>query len=201
MKKNNIQATVQNIGSHYVPIKVLNAIRDYKNWLNELRVQEWRVYYFAALFEHLGVSETRVVPVMKNEIATLQARILTRYCRNPHSSKPKPIWIVVPDKPVYKKKKILRVHAFRDPNYGIHMNGIVAVPPSHLCRSSMGLKKLVEETGGEYFTKGTRIVDLHFKRIRDDLQKPVDYSFKHVKRGTFSIEDDLLILPRRSHDV
>ncbi len=99
--------------------------------------------------------------------------------------------IGAPDSPVFKRRPSSR---FADlaPNEGMHYHFLLGEPP--ISRLKIPLDQHIVEKQNLYVgNRGlVRIVDL--RPVTDVGKNLADYTFKHIKRGTYNL-DDILILP------
>jgi hypothetical protein len=101
-----------------------------------------------------------------------------------------PVGLFVPDLPVPKIRKGQKsTIADVSINDGLHMGGIVL--GNKWGRVRTGLEKHFQEEEDKYVTG--KIREIHIGRITHDLENAVEYTFKSVKRRTFSPADVLVL--------
>jgi hypothetical protein len=84
------------------------------------------------------------------------------------------------------------------PNDGVHCHALLAIPPQS--RLGVPLDVHVPRNSGLYYGPEKRIAEIDVQRIDAPKGRIVDYTFKHVKRGTFAT-DDILILPKSLTEI
>ena len=174
----------------YSSSKVNKLTDEYSTWIDQYLAQGWRAFLLSFMFKPLS-NGTRITQ-MSDEIERLYSTLITRVVRNPRcpfKSHLRPILIVVPDFPVRKRQK----QSFNDIsiNGGLHMHGIILMPPKSRLKGDLLLH--FKEYEGLYVKN--RLLRLDGKAIDSNLPRVVDYVFKSVKKHKVTF-DDIVIFPK-----
>jgi len=174
--------------------KAKKKIQEFTDWCLQLEGQGYRLYLVTLMFQHMGAANGAAFNRMQSDTKTVMGRILRRYVRNPHSiTAPKVLGIMIPDFPVPKNVKV-NAHV-APPNEGLHVNGVVAIPPKGVCRKpGLGLKNLVKKLGQAKFIAQTNVEEVDVKRITKTVEKAVGYVFKQLVRKKVG-EEEIWIFP------
>ena len=175
--------------------QVSDMIEGYTVWVQEYLDSGWKVYFLTFQFNHLGMHKRVTVLTMQRELERFYRTLLTRLIRRPARASQQnrlPLLIGVPDSPVNKHQSTATLADIR-PNMGIHFHAILAIPRKS--RLKCGLIRHIKQHQTVYLGRDGKLARIHVRRVRQLEDRIVDYLFKHVKRGTFSL-DDVLILPR-----
>lgn len=174
--------------------KAKETIQQFTDWCLQLEAQGYRLYLVTLMFKHMGTADAGAFARMQRDTGLVIGRVLRRYVRNPHSLNAKKVLaLMIPDLPVPKTLKV-SAHVSR-PNEGLHINGIVAVPPKDMCRKpGLGLKNLVKKLGKAKFITQTNIEELNVKKITETVPKAVGYVFKQLVRKKVG-EEEIWIFP------
>lgn len=144
-------------------------------------------------FSHLRCSKAARIEIMQHEVRRIYCLLLTNLFRKPRKieSADLPILIGSPDNQVSKHKPTTRLSDML-PNEGMHYHFLLAVPAVTRQKS---LEKHVIEKNPIYLGQD-RIVTLLDLRPMPPVydEQLADYTFKHIKRNTYTT-DDILILP------
>ncbi len=179
---------------------IIEIITGYSKWVEEYLNAGRRVYLMTFQFGHLGDNANFALPIMRREIERFYAILLTNIIRRPRNIKKLydlPIMIVMPDRPVFKFYGNYKLSEII-PNAGVHYHGILIFPKEYRLRGS--LVRHFRDHRNKYLGSHGTLTHFHTKRIRDVNNRPVDYVFKHMKRGSFS-PDEIYILPRTGAEV
>jgi hypothetical protein len=179
----------------YIPYhKRRENVASYDEMVRERIREAWRPYFLNFMFARIPGRQFTRVQVMANEVTRVYQTLLTNVVRKPKSpswSRFCPIFIGCPDLPVAKfDKDLVRNLQVND---GLHFNGCLLLPPLDKCRLGMSLKKHFDRYQGRYYRDEYPLDRIHVTYITDGTM--IDYALKHLKRGTVS-NDDILILPR-----
>ena len=175
--------------------QVSEIIEGYTAWVQDYLDGGWKVYFLTFQFQHLGMHKRVTVLTMQREVERFYRTLLTRLIRRPARASQQerlPLLIGVPDSPVDKHHSTAPL-ADIQPNMGIHFHAILVIPRKS--RLKCGLIRHIKQHQSLYLGRDGKLTKIHVRRVRQLEDRIVDYSFKHVKRGTFSL-DDVLILPR-----
>jgi hypothetical protein len=169
-------------------------IKAYQQWLEDLHAKGWLLYYGTIHFNQLNHSTAIKLKLVQNEAERIYHLLLTNIIRNPMKKHQTdlPLLIGCPDRPVAKHKPTARF-AEMVPNEAMHYQFALSVPPINRLR--VPLEQHVREKMEIYLGRHGVVsrFDLRpFPRVKN--QRIADYLFKHIKRGTYAI-DDILILP------
>jgi hypothetical protein len=162
--------------------------------------RKWRkeghdLFLLSFMFKPLGRNDKGISSRMADEVERVYATFLTRVIRNPRAEYFKghlPILLALPDRPIYKQEKH-SVESVRV-NNGLHMHGILAVPP--YTRLKTDVVSHFEENSSTYL--GDRLFRIDIKPIKlkkADIFTVVDYQFKSLKNSAASW-DDVILFPK-----
>lgn len=161
-------------------------------WIKQYFKDGWDAYLFTFMFNQLPGAQQTQRDQMHEEITAVYRKLVTRVVRKPKSSKnadllPRGVFFL--DKPAQKRQK----QRIRDVpvNDGLHMHGIVVLPPKN--RLKTGLEQHFQEHRLLYETP--KLYRIHVKPIDHSPVHTTDYAGKALKSRRFT-EDDVLILPR-----
>ena len=148
--------------------------------------------HISFMFHQLPGTQSSILRQMKSEIERVNARLVTRFARNPRSRaefKFLPRMILFPDLPVYKheKKSIEDVSI----NNGLHYGGIALTPP--VSRFHSTLEAHFNQDQDKYVNE--KLARIHVTPITWDPDYVTDYVAKSFKRGRVS-DEDIIILPK-----
>lgn len=169
-------------------------ISGYDRMVHDRISVSWQPHFLNFMFTRIPGHRSTRVQIMSDEVTRVYETLLTSVVRKPTSPSWKeycPVFIGCPDLPVAKHDKELVRNL--NVNGGLHFNGCLLLPPLDKCRLGMSLKKHFERYQERYYRDGFPLDRIHVKYISDGTM--IDYAFKHLKRGTVS-HDDILILPR-----
>jgi hypothetical protein len=172
-------------------------IAGYEEWITRFLKDYWQVYYITFQFNHLSSNQKVAQELMKKEIERFYATLLTNVVRRPKHPCNNPQLIGFPDKPVAKRKSTYRLDDIV-PNSGLHVHCIVTIPPGSRLKES--LDDHINAHEPRYVGSHGKIQSLHVERIRELKGRLIDYTFKHIKRHTFTT-DDILIYPKASSEL
>lgn len=155
-----------------------------------------RSLWFGTLqFNHFNLGRKSTINAMQHEAERVYRGLLTNLVRNPRKARSGdlPIFVGCPDSQVLKRKPTGCL-AEMLPNEGMHYHFILAVPA--ITRLKMPLNLHVQQKMEVYLGSERRMSNfdiLPLVQLNDT--RIVDYMMKHIKRGTYS-SDDILILPK-----
>jgi hypothetical protein len=165
----------------------------YHNWIIGWKNDGRKIWFGTLMFNSLGLNKLSTISLMQHEMERIYITMLTNIVRNPKSrpSSELPILIGAPDSPVFKRRPSLR-YGDLAPNEGMHYHFLLGEPP--ISRLKIPLNQHIMEKQNLYVgNRGlVRIVDL--RPVTDIRKNLADYTFKHIKRGTYNL-DDILIVP------
>ena len=136
---------------------------------------------------------------MKNEIERFYATLVTRVVSRPRrvSQMAKlPLLTATPDQPVGKRTSTYSLADIR-PNNGLHVHALVTIP--HKSRLQENLVEHIQQNEKRYRGNHGKITRIDV-RPAVDYGRLVDYTFKHIKRRTFTL-DEILILPKSRSEL
>jgi hypothetical protein len=159
----------------------------------DLAAEGWSPYLLVLKYRHLGGRRSSVIAQMHREAERAYDWILTRVWKHPYAAGRRallPRWILAPDEPVAKVEKV----SVRSdlPNGGLHMQGVVVMPPGSRMRE--GLDVHLAREGARYYPRGAPLISLHATPITSDLAYVHRYNFKASQRSR-ATEDEILLLP------
>lgn len=169
-------------------------IEEYQKWIEQMHADGRMIFFGTIHFNQLSGSKSLVTTIMQNEAERIYHQLLTNIFRNPRKMRDAtlPILIGCPDSPVSKHKPTAMLAEIR-PNDGMHYHFILSVPPS--TRLRVPLEQHVRQKMDVYRGRRGTVsrFDLRpFEKIEG--KRTADYLMKHLKRGTYTT-DDILILP------
>lgn len=173
---------------------IRNIIKEYSKLIIPDSDIDFGAYLATFQFSHFWGNPDRACELMKKEIERFYAVLVTNVVRRPSRANPEelPRLIAVPDRPVSKRKSTHRLRDVR-PNDGIHFHALISVPV--VSRLDCDLDVHVRENYQRYLGHHGDVAKIDIRPINDLGNRLVDYTFKHIKRRTFSL-DDVLILPK-----
>lgn len=162
------------------------------------RIDEgWEATILSFLFHNLYGPRDSVMTQMRDAVDRCYRTSLTYFVRRPRSSSQRhklPIWVILPDFPVWKKSK----GALRDvlANDGLHHGGISLTHPS-----SRGDNLAAHFLNKQHlYVRNGCLRRVHGARIDESPEIAIDYSFKSLKSRRTGL-DEILILPRASSEL
>jgi hypothetical protein len=167
-------------------------IQAYEDWIEQMRDDGRSIWRGTIQFNHLGRSKAPRIEIMQQEVGRIYCLLLTNLFRNPRKMEiaDLPILISSPDSPVSKNKPTTRL-AEMLPNDGMHYHFILAVPA--VTRLKVALDLHVKQKMTVYLGKERKVSKFDLQQLING-ERIADYNFKHIKRGTYTL-DDILILP------
>jgi hypothetical protein len=175
---------------HYSSSNLSALIDGYSTWIKQYLDEGWRPFLLSFMFKPLCNGGKMVQ--MNDEIERVYSTLITRVVRNPRSpfqSHLSPILIVVPDLPVRKRQKQPLNNL--SINCGLHMHGILVMPPSS--RLKQDVVSHFKEHESLYVKN--RLLRLDVKPIDSNLPRVVDYVFKAARTYKVTL-DDIFIFPK-----
>lgn len=164
-----------------------------KEWILDHEFADWwRPYYINFMFEPLPGMQKVVLAQMERALEKFYGRFCTRFDRTPRAITSQlriPHFVLVPDKPTWKREKA----SLRDVSInagGIHYNGLMMIPRKsrfHGC-----VIDHLQEKQPVYARHG--ISRIHAEPIHD-ASGIADYACKTIKWNRAS-EEDIIMLPR-----
>jgi hypothetical protein len=182
--------------------ELIQLIKGYDDWITAYWNDQDLVPYFLTFhFKQLGAPSPAMLPAMQQEIGSFYTRLLTRTVPNPrrHSRRHlAPKLFAFPDAPVAKFKKTMAL-AETSQNAGRHYHGFLFMPPLN-GQLRVGLRTHIADHNHVYCGDESRIQRIDVRSIANPEGGIVDYACKHIKRGTFGL-DDIIIFPRSSSEI
>jgi hypothetical protein len=179
----------------------VSLIAAYEEWIQDtINTDESKVYFLTFLFNHLGGKPRATLITMQQEVDYFYRTLLTRLIRRPRREEQRtrlPMLIAVPDRPVNKYHHATSL-ADITPNTGVHMHAILVIPK--VSRLEQPLRRHIRRHPELYLGAHGKLRKIHVRRVKQLEDRVIDYTFKHVKRRTFSF-DDVLILPRAADEL
>ena len=84
------------------------------------------------------------------------------------------------------------------PNDGLHFHVLLAIP--QVSRLRKGLVRHIHQNEMRYRGNQGKITKIDVRPVQDLDGRLMDYTFKHIKRRSFSL-DDILVLPRSHSEL
>lgn len=168
-------------------------IKDYQKWLVQWQKEGREIWFGTLQFNQIKLNKAGALAVMKTEMERVYNQLLPNISRNPthKCGDDLPVLIGYPDSPVSKHKPTARLGEIA-PNNGMHYHFLLGLPATH--RLKIPLDQHVTEKQHVYRGKHANVQTVHVKHINRVGGRLADYLFKHMKRGTYS-RDDVLVLP------
>jgi hypothetical protein len=168
------------------------VVRGYQKLVQEHLKRDWEPSLISFMFHQLPGSNASVLRQMKQEIYRVNARLVTRFDRNPRSKagfNRLPRMVLFPDVPVYKhEKKSIEDVSIND---GLHYGGIALAPPVSRFQSTLQVHFARDQ---EYYVS-EKLARIHVTPITSDVDYVVEYAAKSFTRGRV-LEEDIIILPK-----
>lgn len=180
-------------------MKLEDIIRGYESWVRQNSENGSEIYLVTFQFNHLSANEKIALDAMKREIERFYATLLTNIVRRPRRASQMVNLlqlIAIPDRPVGKRVSTYRLAEARQ-NDGLHVHALVRMP--HKSRLQKDLVEHIHEKEMRYCGNHGKITKIDV-RPAVDYGRLVDYTFKHIKRRTFTL-DDILILPKSRSEL
>jgi hypothetical protein len=181
-------------------MSLADLIRAYKSWIEENIGEGKENYLITFQFIHLSTTGKTALEAMMKEIERFYAVLLTNVTRRPRRASQAinlPRLIALPDRPVAKRVSTYSLGDIR-PNDGLHVHALLAIPK--VSRLQEDLVEHIRRNRKRYRGNQEKIKNIDVRPVVDLDGRLVDYTFKHLKRGTFSL-DDILILPRSKSEL
>jgi hypothetical protein len=198
----NIEALIEKLLTYSLirrGFRMKEIINGYESWIRGNTENDNEVYLVTFQFNHLSSNGRIALEVMKNEIERFYATLVTNMVRRPRraSQLDLPHLIAIPDRPVGKRVSTYRL-ADVLPNSGLHVHALVAIP----CKSRLqeDFVEHIQQNDKRYRGNHRKITKIDVRRAVELNGRLVDYTFKHIKRGTFTF-DDILILPKSRSEL
>jgi hypothetical protein len=181
-------------------MRITAIIGEYGNWIKENSENGMKVYLVTFQFNHLGKNGIAALEIMRKEIERFYVVLLSDVVRRPrrlsHLVK-LPRLIAIPDRPTSKR---ISTHSLSDvlPNGGVHFHVFIAIPQAS--RLQVDLVKHIRRNKMRFLGNQGKIMNIDVRPVADPDGRLVDYTFKHIKRKSFSL-DDILILPKSQSEL
>ena len=181
-------------------MRVTDIIGAYCNWIKENIETGMKVYLVTFQFNHLGKNGIAALDIMRKEIERFYVVLLSNVVRRPRRPSllvKLPRLIAIPDRPTSKRISTYSLSDVR-PNDGVHFHAFIAIP--QVSRLQEDLVKHIQRNKMRFLGNQGKIVNIDVRPIVDPDGRLVDYTFKHIKRRSFSL-DDILILPKSQSEL
>jgi hypothetical protein len=181
-------------------MKLEEIIRGYESWIRQNSENGSKIYLVTFQFNHLSSNGEIALDGMKREIERFYATLVTNVVRRPRRASQiikLPQLIAIPDRPVFKRVCTYRLADIL-PNNGLHVHALVTIP--HKSRLQEDLVEHIQENEMRYRGNQGKIMKIDVRSVIDLNGALIDYTFKHIKRRTFSL-DDILILPKSRSEL
>jgi hypothetical protein len=154
----------------------------------------WDVYLLTLMFNQMRGSHESIIRRMRKEVERVYSPMLTRMIREPRKmgTDELPLLIAAPDLPVSKQKK-QRASGDVRVNGGLHMHGLIAVPPN--TRMNVSLDQHFQLNQKIYVCGGYPLARVHAEPITEDPGYVTEYACKAIQHGRVDL-DHIVILPR-----
>lgn len=174
-------------------------IRAMQEMITERIERGLKPWLITIMFKPLRCSQTRALRLMTSEIERIYSRHVTRAIRNPNgffSKHKRPIWIAMPDLPVFKHEKILRSDVFV--NGGLHYHTFALMP--YECRFKEPLDIHFSMNAHVYLGPSSFFDRIDVKAIDRTPEQVVDYLLKSISSRRMNITD-MLLLPKSESEL
>ena len=151
------------------------------------------MYLLTFMFHKIMAGGYAVRAAMYREVERIYATLLTRIVREPRKASPTdlPLWIVCPDFPVPKSKKLnLAVVTVND---GQHLHALALIPPSSRLHRPFDAE--VRRNQGLLTGNGTNTMRVDAVHVVNQHRYVADYGLKALRSGRVGF-DDIMLLPR-----
>lgn len=170
-------------------------------WIEEhVKYGGWIPYYINFMFDPLPGSQSAVLASMKKGIVKFYGRFCTEFVHNPRAASEQerlPLFLLFPDKPVWKRNRAVSVSGVKFNAGGLHYNGPMLLPLLSRFRRRGCPIQYIAKNQRIYARNG--ISRVHIKPI-DDILGIGDYAAKTIKWARAD-EADILILPRHNSEL
>ena len=180
-------------------MELKDIINGYESWIRQNSENGSEVYLVTFQFKHLSSNGQITLDAMKKEIERFYKTLLTSVVRRPRRVSQMiklPQLIAIPDRPVFKRVSTYRLADIL-PNDGLHFHAIVTIP--HKSRMQEDLVEHIQQNGKRFRGNQGKISKIDVRPVELN-GRLVDYTFKHIKRETFTL-DDILILPKSRSEL
>ena len=158
------------------------------------------VYLVTFQFNHISANQKTALDIMRKEIERFYVVLLSDVVRRPRRAAHLvnlPQLIGIPDRPTSKRISTHRLSDIR-PNDGVHFHVFVAIP--QVSRLKDDLITHIRQSKKRYLGNQGKITKIDVRPVSDLDGRLVDYTFKHIKRRLFFL-DDILVLPRSHSEL
>ena len=177
-----------------------DIIEGYQRWTKENSARGMECYFVTFQFAQLSLNGRITLEVMRKEIERFYVVLLSDVVRRPRRASnlaDLPQLIAIPDRPTSKRITMHRLSDIR-PNDGVHFHAFVAIPQTS--RLQEDLVRHIQQNKMRYLGNQGKITKIDVRLVADLDGRLVDYTFKHIKRKSFSL-DDILILPKSQTEL
>ena len=181
-------------------MRLVDLIEGYRDWIKERDASDMDVYLVTFQFNHLCANGKTALEIMSKEIERFYVALLSDVVRRPRRASNLanlPQLIAIPDRPTSKR---ISTHRLSDilPNDGLHFHVFLTIP--QVSRLKDDLITHIRQNKKRYLGNQGKIMKIDVRPVEDLDGGLVDYTFKHIKRRSFSL-DDILILPRSHSEL
>jgi hypothetical protein len=193
--------TITAFTQHHNQRTIDELLAGYQAFVRQRVDTGWKPYLVTLTFHHLPGKPEAVLAQMRDQAERLFRRLLTRLVRRPRGTDPAllPVFVAAPDLPVGKSHKPLRDVIV---NGGVHLHGVLLVPPGSRLRVSVDEHLRCEQTAYLVPAAGRPrvLAAIDVRPIESDIEAVVSYAMKGIARRRFS-PDDILVLPRAGSEL
>jgi hypothetical protein len=177
-----------------------DIIGGYQYWIKDNSETGKEIYLVTFQFNHISANPKTALDIMRKEIERFYVVLLLDVVRRPRRAAHLdnlPQLIAIPDRPTSKRASTHRLSDIR-PNDGVHFHIFLAIP--QVSRLKEDLATHIQQNEMRYRGNQGKIMKIDVRPVANLDGRLVDYTFKHIKRRSFSL-DDILILPRSQSEL
>jgi hypothetical protein len=181
-------------------MRLVELIEGYRGWIKEQSENGMDVYLATFQFNHISANQKTALDIMRKEIERFYVVLLSDVVRRPRRAAHLvnlPQLIGIPDRPTSKRVSTNCLSDIR-PNDGVHFHIFVAIP--FIFRLQEDLVRHIRQNKMRYLGNHGKIMKIDVRPVENLDGGLVDYTFKHIKRRSFSL-DDMLILPKSQSEL
>lgn len=159
----------------------------------------WLAYLLTIEFRQLPGSPKAVMEQMLKQTEGFYRKLVTRFHRCPTSKQAipnLPVLLASADLPVPKhaKRKIADVTI----NGGLHVHGVLVIPPLSRLRIELGVHLMMDD---DRYRHGSQMSAIFAKPIEHSPANAAPYVFKQFDRGQLDYDNSTLFLPRVRSEI
>jgi hypothetical protein len=177
-----------------------DIIARYQYWIKDNSETGKEIYLVTFQFNHISANQKTALDIMRKEIESFYVVLLSDVVRRPRRASHLvnlPQLIAIPDRPISRHVSTYRLSDAR-PNDGVHFHAFIAIP--QVSRLKEDLIAHIQQNEMRYRGNQGKIMKIDVRPVANLDGRLVDYTFKHIKRRSFSL-DDILILPRSQSEL